>query len=300
MSLLDHLEIRLTNLPNFTPELFNISQNFGNINNINNTFDFEINKSETELIFGREIIKINETDEEKSNKTSITRSPFCINKENPSFSTNSITVSQITEFGNRALRLPKLEKEKIFRVTKRNRKIGRLKKDCNLDVFAIHTKFTEDNIIRKFKARFIERCRQYLNKLYHEYDDKKILLQKISPVLGKKIIKEENLKFLKMKLKDVFSEKVSPKCSLYKPYDNKNEISKLFEKNEAKKVIDILNKSVKEMIEYYLGKQELPEFGTIEEDIKEFKEIDSYKKEYRRVAENFENIFNKKHSRRNK
>lgn len=276
-------------LPYFIPEHFNINQNNENIQN-----SFIFSNSLSEIGFGTPLITISENNESlnKENISSIS-SLFPVD-ETPSFPTGSSNF-QIRIFEDINLRILS-PKKKIFKITKKNKKIGRIKKDSNLE--GTHTKYTEDNIIRKFKAKLIERCRRYINKLYYKNNDKKVLIQKISPDLGKKIMRGENLKFLEMKLKEVFSEKVSSKCKLYKPYYNKSEISKIYEKNEDKEVIFILNKSVREMINYYLGNKRLPGFGTIDEDINDL-EI-GYKKEYKKVAENFEAIFVNKHSRRNK
>ena len=264
------------------------------INN-NNENSFDLCNNTNDIGFGSPVITLNENNREPLNDENVSSisSLFPVN-ETPSFPTNP-SKFEIGEFEDINLKVL-FPKEKIFKITRKNKKIGRLKKNSIFE--AIHTKFTEDNIIRKFKAKLIERCRRYINKLNFINHNKKVLIQKISPDLGKKIIREENLKFLEMKLKDVFSENVSSKCKLYKPYYNRIEINKLYEKNKDKEVIFILNKTIREMINYYLGNYQLPGFGTIDEDLNNLET--EYKKEYRRVAENFEDIFHKKHSRRNK
>ena len=57
--------------------------------------------------------------------------------------------------------------EKIFKIVKINKKIGRIKKDSVLK--GIHNKFSQDNIIRKIKRRFHENLRLYINKEYKKY-----------------------------------------------------------------------------------------------------------------------------------
>ena len=107
----------------------------------------------------------------------------------------------------------------------------------------------------------------------------------------------------------VFSENVSVKCSLYKPEHNKNQIEKIYKNNEAKNVIDILNKPIKEMFDAFILNKSIPGFYTLNTDIKELKEkmqkdneenIDEYLKKYRNIALNFESIFINKSSRQNK
>jgi hypothetical protein len=57
--------------------------------------------------------------------------------------------------------------EKIFKIVKINKKIGRIKKDSALK--GIHNKVSQDNIIRKIKRRFHENLRLYINKEYKKY-----------------------------------------------------------------------------------------------------------------------------------
>ena len=136
----------------------------------------------------------------------------------------------------------------------------------------------------------------------------KVLLQRISPKLSKKIKKEDNLKWLNSKLNKVFSEKVSVKCSLYESDYNKKEIQKLYKENEAKNVLNILNRPVKEMLNAFI-QNKIPGFDSLNEDINELKEkmkknnqdnIKEYLIKYKQTALNFESIFINKNSRNNK
>ena len=136
----------------------------------------------------------------------------------------------------------------------------------------------------------------------------KDLLQRISPKLSTKIKKEHNLKWLNSKLNKVFSEKVSVKCSLYESDYNKKEIQKLYKENEAKNVLNILNRPVKEMLNAFI-QNKIPGFDSLNEDINELKEkmkknnqdnIKEYLIKYKHTALNFESIFINKNSRNNK
>ena len=60
-----------------------------------------------------------------------------------------------------------IKKEKIFDISKVNKRKGRLKK--NSIVIGKHNKFAEDNIIRKIKRKFLENLRIYINKEYKKY-----------------------------------------------------------------------------------------------------------------------------------
>ena len=60
-----------------------------------------------------------------------------------------------------------IKKEKIFDISKFNKRKGRLKK--NSIVIGKHNKLAEDNIIRKIKRKFLENLRIYINKEYKKY-----------------------------------------------------------------------------------------------------------------------------------
>ena len=143
----------------------------------------------------------------------------------------------------------------------------------------------------------------------HETKKEKILLQRISPKLSRKISIDDNLKWLYSKLYQVFSEDISGKCSLYDLDYNKTGILNLYRENEVKNVISILNKSVKEMIESFI-QNKIPGFGSLDDELKyleekmkktnEQEDINKYLINYRKIVLNFEFIFKKKNARKNK
>ena len=202
----------------------------------------------------------------------------------------------------------------IFRIEKDNKNKGRIKKNSNLK--GRHNKFSEDNIIRKIKCRFLEKCRMYINNEYRKYKlkhrhhiKKDDWIQRINPKVSRIIKRDDNLKWLKSKLYEIYSEKVSVKCSLHKPDHNKMEIQKLLKKNKAKDVISILNKSVKEMFYIFCNNIKIEGFETLDDDLKSLKEklikdkecnIDKYLEKYKNVVKSFETIFINKNSRNNK
>ena len=131
-------------------------------------------------------------------------------------------------------------------------------------------------------------------------------LKKISPKVSRKIKKEDNLKWFKSKLHQVFSELVSVKCSLYLSDYNKKEFQKLYEEKKANNVIIILNKSVREMFDAYILKKNIPGLSNLYNDLKELREkmeqnneenIEKYLNKYKNTALNLERIFIKKSSR---
>ena len=232
------------------------------------------------------------------------------NYNNNWFSTNSNSGS----IRQNPTNLDDKNNKKIFRIDKDNKNKGRIRKDSNLK--GRHNKFSEDNIIRKIKGRFLEKCRMYINNEYKKYKLKRRhhikkddWIQRINPKVSRIIKRDDNLKWLKSKLYEIYSEKVSTKCSLHKPDHNKKEIEKLLKKNKAKDVINILNKSVKEMFYIFCNNIKIEGFETLDDDLKSLKEklvkdkeynIDVYLEKYKNVVKSFETIFIKKNSRNNK
>ena len=205
--------------------------------------------------------------------------------------------------------------KKIFEIVKANNKVGRIKK--NSFIKGMHTKLSEDNIIRKIKRRFQENVRLYINNEYKKYllnktfQKKKInnWLKKIDPKISRKIKKKENLKWFEMKILDIFSENVSSKYSIYSPYLNKNKIKRLISLNEAKNVIDILNTCIETLYNKYINDEKKEGFKTLKDGIKELKihmeatnqtNIQDYLIKYEYIAQNLKSIFLNKVSRNKK
>ena len=193
-----------------------------------------------------------------------------------------------------------IEKIKIFDIKKVSKRIGRRKHD-KPELYkyeAVHTKYRQDNIIQKIKIHFINSTMDLINRKYNEYlniDSKKRLLQKIKPNFTKIWRKKGNQEFLEKKLKDVFSEELSERCSTFhdKKNYNKEQIEKLYEKNKAKNVINILDKSLKEMYRIYImennGMKEYNlKYDLIQIEQKNGKE---YAQEYNKKALDFLNLF---------
>ena len=193
-----------------------------------------------------------------------------------------------------------IEKIKIFDIKKVSKRIGRRKHD-KPELYkyeAVHTKYRQDNIIQKIKIHFINSTMDLINRKYNEYlniDSKKRLLQKIKPNFTKIWKKKGNQEFLEKKLKDVFSEELSERCSTFhdKKNYNKEQIEKLYEKNKAKNVINILDKSLKEMYRIYImennGMKEYNlKYDLIQIEQKNGKE---YAQEYNKKALDFLNLF---------
>ena len=213
---------------------------------------------------------------------------------------------------------PRVIKEKIFGIEKVNKKQGRLPKHQKETIKGKHNKFSEDNIIQKIKTNFQESVYNYVNYEYEKfvlkgqnYNDKnKIntvkLIKRISPKEIKKIKKEDNLYWFSLQLKVLFSSNLSSKYNKFESDYNEKRIKNLYEKKEAIKVIDILEKNVEDMYEIYINNIKIDGFGTLEDDLNalrkkmeqvEEEDIDQYLNEYEKIAKNLEEIFMSKTSR---
>ena len=196
-------------------------------------------------------------------------------------------------------------KNKIFLINKIS-KLGRIKKNSNKK--GKHDKLQQDNIIRHFKVNLMKNMFDYINTSFeiNKNCEKKInILQKISCKLIYSISKNDNINWLKEKLKDLFSRDLSSKLVRYEKNYNEKIIKCIYEKNEEKEVIDILDKTVKEMWKAYINNDDnsFPGFKTLKDDIQKMKkngESDDFISNYERVSKDFEKIFiNIKERRKN-
>lgn len=203
--------------------------------------------------------------------------------------------------------------EKIFKINKVNNKLGRIGK-IKKSIKGKHNKCCQDNIIQKIKVSFQERIFNYINQKYEQYLltnhlVKPQLIKRISPVESKKIKKDDNLLWFSLKLKDLFSMELSSKYTKFGKNYNKNSIDILYKENKAKDVINILEKTVREMFYEFSNDTPIDGFETLKHDLdvqkhrmEEEKEdnIEEYLKKYKDIAQNLENIFILKKSRGNK
>ena len=200
------------------------------------------------------------------------------------------------------------KKRKIFKINK-IRKLGRKRKISTK--MGKHNKFAKDNVIRRFKALFINNIYLYVNSLfkinnYGKAKHKINIIKKIDPKLVKTISKKDNMDWLNSKLKDFFSQSISKKLLNFENNYNKKLINRIYEKNEEKKVIEALEKTIKEMLDIYTNdddKKICPGFKTLKDDIKKLNnkgEDPAYTEMYSLVVENYEALFETIKPRKNK
>ena len=207
-----------------------------------------------------------------------------------------------------------IKKEKIFDISKVNKRKGRLKKNSIL--IGKHNKLAEDNIIRKIKRKFIENLRIYINKEYKKYrieknkeTNRKNWLKKINPKFSCSIRRNDNLEWFNLKVYELFSEKLSLKYTSYEPYLNKKKIQNIFSLNESCNLKDILNSTIGTLYTRYISNERYDDFINLKDDLIELENkmeklkqenIKEYLIKYKDNDENLKSIFIKKSARKRK
>jgi hypothetical protein len=207
----------------------------------------------------------------------------------------------------------------FFLIIKVNKKLGRLSKNSQLKT-GKHNKYVQDNIIQKIKVYFVARVYNYINLSYKIFlksrgvNEKKIaskLFKKIPPEIYNSIKREDNLKWFSFKLKDIFSSDISPKYKTFEHNFNKKKIESLYLNNEAKNVIEILEKTVREMYLIYCNDLKFEGFKTLKDDLVKIRkkmmesggkdlDIQEYLKKYKETALSLKMIFSEKKPKQKK
>ena len=263
----------------FSPNILDISTLNQMKESIDPLYDEE-NSQFSQLILGpniKNIFSIEESEIKEKETNKITKSKFIIKKQN--INSNN--------------------KNKIFK-TKKVLKPGRIKKNSSKK--GKHDKFQKDNIIRRFKVFLMRNIFNYINNSFiintnKDENNRVNVLQRISSFNSKSISKQDNIKWLNSKIKDVFSENLKKFICFDLDY-NKKLINKIIQEGKEKKTIYILNKTIKEIWIAYINDDKNNNFigfETIKHDIiklRKLGETEAYINLYIKVANDFENIFN--------
>ena len=124
------------------------------------------------------------------------------------------------------------------------------------------------------------------------------MLKRISSYNIKLMSKKDNIIWLNSSVKYIFFQKISSKISSFNSYYNKIIINKIFVEKKEQKVIDILNKTVREMWGIYINDNDesYTGFTKLKDDIIKLKNIgetEYYIALYIQIAKKFEEITNK-------
>ena len=180
------------------------------------------------------------------------------------------------------------KKTKIFKI-KKIKKRGRRKFGANISSKINHDKNSSDNIKQKIKRLFIQSVKDYLNSLYNKYFNLKNrksdnFLKKIKTNFTSSLDGNKNLENFSMTLRELFSSDLGGKYTKMDKKYNKKNIDILIQKNEAKEIIKLLNKTLKEVYEIYIN-NEIPEFSLAHDlNIIEKKFENYYMNRYKEIA----------------
>lgn len=211
------------------------------------------------------------------------------------------------------------KEEKIFSISKLNNKRGRLSNDLkNKNLITPHDKFSQDNIIRKIKNRFLKSLMNFINKEYSSYliSQKKEVKELIFPIktsVSKNIKKLDNLAWFGQKIKDVYSCEISKKYKIYEKNENIKRIHKFYEEESSNqiKLIKILEMKIEDIYNIYISDEKVVGFETfdnLKSDMKKLEdkmagsdkeEIKNYFNEYEKNAKGLKKIMEDKRNRIN-
>ncbi len=193
---------------------------------------------------------------------------------------------------------------KIFSIRK-VAKLGRIKKTSNKK--GKHNKFKRDNIIRRFKVHFMQSVYEYINSLFlinKNCIKYKKVIKKISYYDTTLISKKDNIEWLNSSIRNIFSKNITSKISIYNNDYNKKLIGLIYEENIELDVINILNKTIREMWLVYISddkEKSYTGFATLKDDVNKLRQIgetESYINHYICIANEFENIIDGMTSRK--
>ena len=150
----------------------------------------------------------------------------------------------------------KIENSRKIKIKLDNNKRGR--KTNEIKNIAIHNKMVPDNIIKKIKAKIFEYSIIFLNNILEnrKTGDK---LFKLDYKYVNRLNREQDLKFLDMKLKELFSKEISPKYITEKRQKdfNKQYINKLLKNQKDNTILFVFNITFRDWLDLFTIKSNI-------------------------------------------
>jgi hypothetical protein len=195
-----------------------------------------------------------------------------------------------------------LTKKKFFKIDTKNKK-GRKPKHSM--VYSYHTKFSNDNILRKIKVKFIHKTINYINNIIlTKYNNKIDVLKPLKGKISQNNGINFNKKLINSKLKDIFSiYEINGKFKLYQNNYNKSIIDKIYNEN-IKELIDIFEMTFLQVFVIFRDLNEtqklngLEKIDTVIREIKLKDNNSEYINKFTNVVNNFENYYLNKIARK--
>ena len=142
-----------------------------------------------------------------------------------------------------------------------------------------HNKLSDDNIINKIKVHLF----YYIRDIIKQNSNEQIDLKKIGNKFTADHKINKNMRQYKMKIRDILmEEEISTKYSTLDKFENRKIIEEIYQKQEDKKVIQILELTFEEILILFRKNLDIPEdkwnLSLIAEKIKGLDLIDNYNK----------------------
>ena len=175
-----------------------------------------------------------------------------INDTNPLINFDENEKNNINEFLSKKTKRERKSKD-IFEINKststnnesfsnKNNR-GRKKKDATYK--GNHTKFTDDNMMRKIKCHFFNHINTRLN---NSLIDKKESFLKLDNLINENLKKDFNMELMSKTIKDIYqNSKISNKYKNKKNDSNKELVEKIYTENKEIETIKILDKTYYEL-----------------------------------------------------
>jgi len=240
---------------------------------------------------------IKENDEEISHSLN-----FETNKEKCDKNSVELKTKEMT-----SIEIPKIEKKflvkkRYFNVDSKKKKTGRKPKNPVSNVE--HTKYSDDNILRKIKVKFFHKLVKYINnKITSKYNGIVKILKPLKGEISQDNTINFNRQLMDSKLKDIFSNnEINGKFKLYEKDYNKNVIDEIYQ-NNIQELINIFELTFLEAFNIFRDKNEtkfsdFAKLNTVVDELKLKENDNNYVDKFQNVAINFENYYLQKKARK--
>ena len=158
---------------------------------------------------------------------------------------------------NRVNLKEKIEDNRKIKIKLDNNKRGR--KTNEIKNIAIHNKMAPDNIIKKIKAEIFKYPIVFLNNILDNNKKSEEKLFKINYQFINRLNREQDLKFLDMKLKELFSKEISPKYITNKRQKdfNKQYINRILNAQKDNTILFAFNITFREWLDLFTLKKNI-------------------------------------------
>ena len=184
------------------------------------------------------------------------------------------------------------------------------RKRANSNKKGKHTKFSDDNLIKKCKHILLDTIMKFINdRIYKVYDcniGQGMLIKKLFTLNHEQkanALVEYNKDLLNKTLEEIFSDNISTRYTNFPTTHNKNKIEKLMNEEDEKKRIyfnNLFNLRLDKCLNHFIGIEiikELEGLKTINEVLEDYNNDPDYKECLEHYLKNYKQIINSKKSR---